>query len=313
MKYKIFIGVRFAENLSDSEWDETYDEIENLSNYFQIVLNDNQVIKKIDFQFAKHPRSIFKVKNHFEWISTDKVLIVQFNVPKKYDPYFVISVFEKRLRDLVISISIAKKGGINIGGKPIVFLENSYCCTLEPFIHSLDLAIQISTSLNWPLIKMIDLKSTINWLAQFQEETDSISNSSIGRALNAYSYLFSTRGGSDDGAYLFWTMVGIEAIFAEGSSNIMHQINLKTQTLLGKRIDNKKRFNAMYDFRSRFVHGDLDLNNKYYINDRSSEINKFWTDLFDNEHIAMSILIATFQELILRNSISLEFDYILKE
>eukprot|EP00736_Rhodelphis_marinus_P009899 Rmarinus@m.8193 len=142
MRYKVFIGVRFAEGLSDDEWQNTYDEVEHLSTYFQFSIMGEHIVRKVEFQFAKHPKSIYQVKDRFHWLTTDKVLIVKFSAPKKIAAYAVTSSFVKRLRDLILAISIAKKGGIDIGGRPVIFIDNQYFEELRPFIHSLDLAAQ---------------------------------------------------------------------------------------------------------------------------------------------------------------------------
>lgn len=56
---------------------------------------------------------------------------------------------------------------------------------------------------------------------------------------------------------------GLEALYCQGNSNLPGQLNVKSTLLLGDRVSFKKDFNKMYDYRSRFVHGDLNFQDQY--------------------------------------------------
>lgn len=196
-KFKIFIGVRFSENLSNREWKNVYDEIENLSNYYQFTYNENVLVDNVRFTFAKSKKDIKQVDGHFDWLRSDKILIIEFESDGKSfsdNRLFFDSFIEKRLRDLILAISIAKKGGVDYGQSSIFFVDNKMQSTLGSSIHSVGLGVEKAKKINWPKLKMLDLRKTLVWLNNYQAQTDSLSNNKIGRALNAYSHLFSDSG-----------------------------------------------------------------------------------------------------------------------
>jgi hypothetical protein len=84
---------------------------------------------------------------------------------------------------------------------------------------------------------------------------------------------------------------------------------MKTQVLLGERQKNKKDFGAMYDFRSRWLHGDVDLPLRYTPYTGSSKYKKYDEQLSRSEALALAVLIATLQLMASRSWTELEFKY----
>lgn len=313
--FKLFVGIRFSENLNDREWKNVYNEIENLSNYYQITYNESVLVEKVKFTFAKSKKDILQVKDSFHFLRTDNILIIEFKssikVFQDHKLYF-ISILEKRFRDLIIGISIAKKGGIDSAEGPILFVNNKLEAKLESSIHSIGFGAEKAHKIKWPKLKILDLRTTLNWLYKYQSQTDSHSTDKIGRALNAYSHLFSNSGEFDDGSSLFWTMLGLEAIYTSETENVMNQVNLKTQVLLGYRKEFKKSIKEMYSYRSSFVHGSLNIPNKLILHEQSERDLKHWNNFYENLNLAIGVLIGTFQKMILKNLTQLDFDFAYK-
>lgn len=311
-KFKIFVGIRFSVNLSTREMKNVYDEIENLSNYFQFTFNGNVLVDKVKFAFAKSENDIKQVKGYFDWLRSDQILIIEFENDGKtfHDHKLSYGYFiEKRIRDLILGISIAKKGGIDYGQNAILFIDNKKQTILGSSIHSVGLCAEKAKKIKWPTLKMLDLKTTLTWLNIFQAQMDSLSNTKIGRAINAYSHLFSDNGEVNAGSSLFWTMLGIEALYTSETENVISQVNLKSQVLLGYRKDFKKSVKEMYAYRSSFVHGSTDITNKFVLHDYGERDYKHWDNYYENEQLAIAVLMATFQKMISKNLLDLEFDF----
>lgn len=132
---------------------------------------------------------------------------------------------------------------------------------------------------------------------------DGISRNRIDRALAAYSHL---DGGPAD---LFWAMLAIEALFTQTSVAVQQQVVQNTQLLLGNKPGIKKRLDKMYNFRSRLVHGDLDLPGAFREWDSCRE--PYAKGYEASLGLAMAIVIATFQELAHRGWNELRFKYVL--
>ncbi|QOY36478.1 hypothetical protein AWH56_001945 [Anaerobacillus isosaccharinicus] len=82
-----------------------------------------------------------------------------------------------------------------------------------------------------------------------------VTPNSTGRALSSFSFLL----GKDYTNILFRSVMGIEALYAKGTSSLQEQVREKSQLILGKQEAFKKVYTNMYNFRSRYIHGDLDF------------------------------------------------------
>ena len=104
---------------------------------------------------------------------------------------------------------------------------------------------------------------------------------------------------------LLWSLIGIEALYCSGKEGLSEQIFTKTQIFLGEIIDYKKKLKQMYDFRSRLIHGDLNIPPNHFYDDD----NPFRDQLFDSTVFAVAILTATLQKMVYENKKELNFKY----
>ena len=75
----------------------------------------------------------------------------------------------------------------------------------------------------------------------------------------ALSYAAPGSVDSESSLNLAWVLLGLEALYCTGNVGLREQLVAKSELVLGPRVENKKAFGAMYDFRSRLLHGDMDL------------------------------------------------------
>jgi hypothetical protein len=170
------------------------------------------------------------------------------------------------------------------------------------FSH-LDFAYEKSYQMKWPLLKGIKLEETINWFIKNNISLNKSSNCKASRAINAFSQMFG-RNDDPDSSFLFWCVLGIEALLAEGNSEISNQIKTKCILLLGEPTEFKKKITQLYNYRSRFVHGDIDFPPKLFYYDEDFE-NEYW----DYLHFSISILIALIRKLITEDKTEFRFEY----
>lgn len=175
----------------------------------------------------------------------------------------------------------------------------------------LQVAVTLANEINWPKLHQIELTKAWKWANRNEGFSTGFGGGTTGRALNAFSRLFSTD--SDDAAQqLMWALIGVEAIYGNGRLPVMEQIKEKTQILLGKQSDFKKKIGEMYDFRSRFMHGDIDIPSLSFLRDGQDSqdiFERYTKKQIDTIGMASAILIATLQEMILRDWSGLEFSY----
>jgi hypothetical protein len=139
---------------------------------------------------------------------------------------------------------------------------------------------------------------------------DEISSSKLSRGLYAFTHLYQTNSEIEN---LFWSMVGIEALYVSGNTGISEQIRKKAQIFLGEISEFKKRLTAMYEYRSGFMHGSKNFPSLFHIHDALENYDKFLEDFGNAVDVASSLLIATLQKMAKMNLDDLDFDYVLKQ
>lgn len=173
--------------------------------------------------------------------------------------------------------------------------------------HSLDAALMLADRLGWPPTRVLPLREVLAWMEDVPGWNRGFGQGRVGRAVAAFSHIVSLRGGFD-AEHLLWALMGLEALYAYGKEGLRAQLVAKSQVLLGPPTSDKKRFGKMYDYRSRLVHGDLDLP---FAGRRLSddEARHFTHETDESGRLATVVLLASIQALIARNWHALEFDY----
>jgi hypothetical protein len=174
-------------------------------------------------------------------------------------------------------------------------------------------SINIARKYKWPTIQVLPIGETLSFLQDHWSAFENLPVNRLQRALNAFSYLFHDNLSDSTHIDLFYSLIGIEAIFVDGHDNVQKQVDRKSQILLGQRGEFKKLFNELYEFRSRYIHGQLNFLNRYYVDDIGDDVKSHVTKSYDNSSFATAILIASIQKQIQLRKNDLEFDIILKE
>jgi hypothetical protein len=179
------------------------------------------------------------------------------------------------------------------------------------FAEHLFWAVDTSKQLGWPKLSKVDFSCGWNWLHRSEALVDGIGVGRLGRALAALSHLTATSLNTTSSIDLVWILLGLEALYSKGNIGLKEQLLGKSEALLGKRTENKKAFGSVYDFRSRLLHGDVDLPLRFTEFDGAKKYEDFHTELARNEDLALAVLIATLQWMMANNTTSLKFEYAL--
>ena len=166
--------------------------------------------------------------------------------------------------------------------------------------------INTNLEIQWPTLHRINILDFYLWIKKIDGFDYGVAKSKLGIAYAAFSNLM--RDGGSRGP-LIWSLMALEALYCKGSVGLRQQLTEKTEVFLGKRNAYKKNFGAMYDYRSRFLHGDINLVFNHHIYDASPENEKFEDEFYEAEAMALSTLIATLQKMYLDNVYDLKFSY----
>ena len=218
-----------------------------------------------------------------------------------------VEYFEKRIIDFLLIVNLARVGSLEIN-KGYIFVDNEFYKLSESLLNSIRLSVDLSNKIGWPKFDNLKIKDTWFWYLEKLKPVDCLSSTKIERAFNAYSNLYGISHGFEF-EQLFWILLGLESIYVKGNSGITEQVRKKSQVFLGKDASLKKRLNQMYDFRSRFIHGEKNFPNKFTKSVDLEEFDKFSNEIYDTINFSQAILIASLQKLIRLGWTNIDFDY----
>jgi hypothetical protein len=219
--------------------------------------------------------------------------------------------FHSFFMDLYLALSIAHPGAIYFW-ECWQFANESFLRGEHGAMTSFDFARERAEKLKWPEIHTLNMLDAYEWLTKVPGFSDRRGVGPVGRAIAALSYLIKMKSKDENELSLVWALLGLEALFGQGNVGLKAQLLEKSEALLGPRHENKKVFGKMYDFRSRLLHGDVDLLYQHNLHDADPAYEKIWDELYECEQLATAILLSTLQNLCRRNSYSLEFEYTLR-
>lgn len=316
---KIIIPIRPTE--TDLEFDDyikfKHDIVElNCKEELLKLLNfEKEQILEVNFEIVNkefiiensYYKKLFIENNPYKSVEKDFLIIDLKSIYKENDDkevnWFFEFLIDGFLNGLSLLINISYELSVDFLNGHILGENNLYLGKTNLVFSHLDFAYEKSYTIKWPSLKGIKLEETIKWFIFNDISLNKSSNCKASRAINAFSQMFG-KNDEPDSSFLFWCVLGIEALLAEGTTDITNQIKTKCILLLGEPTEFKKKLTQLYNYRSRFVHGDIDFPPKLFYHDEEFE-NEYW----DYLHFSISILIALIRKLITENKTEFRFEY----
>jgi hypothetical protein len=220
----------------------------------------------------------------------------------------VASEFKIQLTNFLLFLQIAKPGAIRTKEGELL-VNDEYYESYEAISSVHQETLNEIENIGWPKLKKLRYQDVINWYKQFNLSFEKMASTKVEIALNAFSYLFQDK--TDITLDLFWSLIGIEALYCTGKEGKAEQILEKTQVVLGPISDFKKKVKAMYNFRSRLIHGDLNIPSAISESFSLKEFEDYNEEFFNATIFAVAILTATLQELVVLRKNDLLFKTVL--
>jgi hypothetical protein len=230
--------------------------------------------------------------------------------PDEINRMFIRESVRKRVSDILIMANLSRVGSIEV--KDSVLLQDGKI-QKHTKIPKMDAwffqrAVDLSQKIKWPQLHSIGFEHVWAWVNKNIGFLNGFDKSPTGRAISAFSRVFQ-QGEDDEAIQLLWALIGIEALYVRGKVSVMEQVREKIQVVLGTQETHKKRISEMYEFRSRFMHGDLDFPGLCHIHDAMPDYERYSDNQMETVTTAIAILSASLQELIIRDWKGLEFSY----
>lgn len=243
---------------------------------------------------------------HTEWINEYLVIDLKHkrekDIPADYFEYLI----DDYLTRLNFLINLTYSTNVDFLPGLIYSNSNEYMGRTEIIASSITLAYEHASKIKWPKIKNVTLNDTIDWFYKFEIHPSQRSKNRAHIAINAFSQLFGDLKSSDS-SVLFWIMLGIESLLADGIQSISYQIKEKSSIILGKPREYTKKLTKLYNYRSRLIHGDYNISPKFH-----SDYGTYDEEYADYLFFSTSILIALIRELIATQKDEFKFELTLK-
>lgn len=210
---------------------------------------------------------------------------------------------EKYVMDLTFATNLAYPGLFEYQDAKI-YLNNKLINKLDTTLIDWNCSYINYLKNEWPIIHILNIEQVWTWLNNRTNFLEGMSKTDIDRALNALTYTL----GNTSYETIFYILMGIEAIYNDNANNgITEQIRVKTEALLKRPEKFKKRISKIYDNRSKFIHGKLNFPTKYCPYDAKEDFEDFYFNKYiETIEDAISILISTIQEYIIRDASTIE-------
>lgn len=207
------------------------------------------------------------------------------------------------VNNLFIIGNLARPGLLQMmeGG---VFVNDKFYKTIDPSNNNLYTSYDRCIENKWPPVNRCSIQKSWKWCNNIPGFKEGIGENPCGRAIAAFSYLFKSGIGVDCNMDIVWALLGLESLYCQANTGLQNQLLERSEAFLGKRVDNKKELSKMYDFRSRFIHGNVNFPFQYSYND---EYPKFKKRIEETTDEAVGLLISTLQKMIAEDIFELNF------
>lgn len=245
----------------------------------------------------------YKFEKEFEEKGEDKDNIEIMHIEE------VLYEFNQQIEIFKIAVNISYPGLLEIRETKI-YINHKYHRSSSKSLSSLLVSVTEANIDEWPKINIININKSWNWLKQRNGFIKGMATNSIERALCALSYIYDCYSYED----LFYSMIGIEAIYVRSKEGILQQIKEKSKAIFGEPKDYMKRLKHMYNVRSRFIHGELNFPPRYCPDNDTQEFAQFADkEYFDALNMAQALLIASIQQFVLMDTEEIEFELKVKK
>ncbi len=273
-------------------------EYENVCSFVEIVHVSNGKVQDNVFGF-------FKFKISFEPAFGEFDGKINITSQEEYNQLMMLNViyfFRLCVKSLIFISHIAFPGGLKLINENIFVdgIESDNEAENIVIPNDLRLVIDYTKEIGWPNFQMLKCIDVYKWMFKNDYSFIRVSKSSTERALAAFSHLFETSLAEVD-FHLLWSLLGIEAIYCTERKNILKQLRNNIRLVMGDVKNHTKLINQMYDFRSRFVHGNTEIPPLLCEAYSTNEDEKFNDRKYAVTKLSIAILICSIQEMIVKD------------
>lgn len=230
---------------------------------------------------------------------TDQELAVEWAVS------LASSDFQEAVEGILLATHIAMPGSVNTMDG-VVVVDGKIRGQAQGAQPSISSGVDDAVHRGWPPIGAPPIGRVHEWLSKLPGFDRRMGTGPVERAVAALSHV--PLNETDVPGDLIWAMVGLEALYGRDQEPVGTQLMRMAELLLGARKTHKREMKEAYRFRSKLVHGEIDI--PFFQNEpQEPYFEQFVQNNSDATSLAQAVPVASIEELIRRTEHALEFEY----
>lgn len=232
------------------------------------------------------------------------------NEVSKYDwyPKFFI---ENALYDLFVVVNLAVPSAADFNTLRFVPAGPTPHEPLSLSAYYLD--DYFARSLTWPKLSLLDIESVNRWYKRVRRGVGQVPETPVERAIFALWHVCRSSGRPED---IVWIFYGFESLFqtrtGENFSALLDRITLLLEPTEEQIGFLKKQLRAMYNHRSSFVHGGLQVIHPSHSDSIDPRAQAQYGDIVDLSVFGTRLLVACLQRYVVENWRSVAFKTVIQ-
>lgn len=223
--------------------------------------------------------------------------------------WYPVFFAEAHLYDLFLILNIALPGSANFYSLHVSSADGRVSEDLNLSSFYFEEAWIASSSNTWPRLARISPSSVIEWFLKVRPSFNQIPENPVERALFALLHICRSDGRPED---IIWIFYAFESLFqtktGENLNAIFDRLCLLLEPPSEMKSRLKKELRALYDYRSKFVHGGLQVIHPHHREVMDKRVDKQYGEILRLSIKWTHVLVACLQRMASEDWSTLKFE-----
>ncbi|PST62800.1 hypothetical protein C9E91_10985 [Rhizobium sp. SEMIA4064] len=233
--------------------------------------------------------------------SVEVTFLFQLNGDRLSKTPSLVAISEYFLHDFFLIVNLAAPGACNFYGTKIIQPEDRFAEQINLSNVLFESSILDARSDSWPKVGFLNLSEVIVWFYSIRSEMKLLPKNRMERVVFAMLHL--CKAGISP-TNVIWIFYGLETLFdtkiGENFRTLVSRIQLLLDLSEAEFKILKKKMRELYDIRSAFVHGGLEVIHPLQNEMLDKSVDEMTSRFIDTADFGFRILLASVQEIIRR-------------
>jgi hypothetical protein len=263
------------------------------------------------FAKSKDAKTIEKIANLYpqEPIAIDFYISDNISIKNNAISNIYQAIIEYRLYDLFLIMNISAPGSYNAYNTYVIKELDILNEKLNLSNYNFEASLLNNNNNNWPKIEFLDINQTVKWFFHIRNNLRLKPESRIEKALFSIIYICKSDVNINT---IVWIFYALETLFDTKAGSNYSSLIIRIANLLSlnekQKSYLKKNMRKLYDIRSSFVHGGLEVVHPIHDERLDKFVDKSYSSLIGLCDFGFLIILSCIQEIIRRNWVQIDFE-----